>query len=145
MMKRLIEALESGEDIGHYGRLVFAVVARHFMSNEELVEQLSKCPGFSGEQALSLVDQVSQRDYNPPRREKILQWQQEQDFKICLSSGDPDACNLYKDLKFPHDVYEKIEDYHLARSTVGEHESTSRKNSYKAVPQAAAACLRNQQ
>ncbi|HYX52063.1 MAG TPA: hypothetical protein VE783_01340 [Candidatus Limnocylindrales bacterium] len=101
MMKRLLEALASGEDIGQYGRLVFAMVARHFISREELVEQLCKCPAFSQEQALSLVDQVSQRDYNPPRREKILAWQQEQDYQICPVPGDPDACNLYKNLKFP--------------------------------------------
>ncbi|HEX2331394.1 MAG TPA: hypothetical protein VHN74_21895 [Candidatus Angelobacter sp.] len=129
MMKRLMEALDSGEDIGHYGRLVFAMVARHFMSSEELVEQLCKSPGFSQEQALSLVDQVSQRDYNPPRRDKILAWQQEQNFQICPVPGDPDACNLYKNLKFPDDVYERIQDYHLARATSGEEEASAQKNS----------------
>jgi hypothetical protein len=129
MMKRMLEALDSGDDIGHYGRLVFAMVARHFMSKEELVEQLCRCPGFSQEEALSLVDQVSQRDYNPPRREKILAWQREQEFQICPVPGDPDACNLYKNLKFPDGVYEKIEDYHLARATAGEQESGHEKNS----------------
>jgi hypothetical protein len=34
-------------DIGHYGRLVFAMLARHFLTEDELLEQLSrgaKCP-----------------------------------------------------------------------------------------------------
>jgi hypothetical protein len=30
MMAHLLEALERGEDISHYGRLIFAMVARHF-------------------------------------------------------------------------------------------------------------------
>src|SRR5687767_15462141 len=46
--------------------------------------------------------------YNPPKREKILQYQQEQGFPICPDAEDPDACNLYRNLKFPDGVYEKI-------------------------------------
>ncbi|CAM4015536.1 hypothetical protein G4177_05800 [Corallococcus sp. ZKHCc1 1396] len=30
MMSHLLTSLEAGEDIGHYGRLLFAMVARHF-------------------------------------------------------------------------------------------------------------------
>ena len=30
MMSHLLDALDRGEDIGHYGRLVFAMVARLF-------------------------------------------------------------------------------------------------------------------
>lgn len=44
MMRHLVEALQEGTDIGHYGRLVFAMVARHFMSPEELAELLSRAP-----------------------------------------------------------------------------------------------------
>ena len=36
-MSHLLEALERGEDIGHYGRLTFAMAAHHFMEKEELV------------------------------------------------------------------------------------------------------------
>ena len=32
MMTHLLDALDRGQDIGHYGRLVFAMVARHFLS-----------------------------------------------------------------------------------------------------------------
>lgn len=113
MMRHLMDALARGEDIGHYGRLVFAMVGRHFLDDEELVRQLARCPGFSEIQAKALVHQVRSRDYNPPRREKILAWQREQAFPICPGGGDdPDACNLYRNLEFPADVYEKIEEYH---------------------------------
>ena len=42
MMTHLISALEAGKDIGHYGRLVFAMVARHFLSESELISYLRK-------------------------------------------------------------------------------------------------------
>ena len=113
MMAHLLDALEQGKDIGHYGRLVFAMVGRHLMDDDDLVRHLAKNPDFSELQAKSLVHQVRSRDYNPPKREKILAWQKEQDFPICPDTGtDPDACNLYKNLEFPPDVYEKIGEYH---------------------------------
>ena len=34
MMRHLLETLERGESIGHYGRLVFAMVSRHFAGEE---------------------------------------------------------------------------------------------------------------
>ena len=111
MMAHLLDALDQGQDIGHYGRLVFAMVARHFMDEEELVTYLQKDRDFSEEQARALYLQVQGRDYNPPRRDKILQWQSEQEFPICPNSEDPDACNVYRDLRFPDDVYEDIAEY----------------------------------
>ncbi|MDB5323655.1 MAG: hypothetical protein JWN40_5286 [Phycisphaerales bacterium] len=112
MMRHLLDALDQRQDIGHYGRLVFAMVARHFMDDEELVSRLARNPNFSELQAKALVQQVQSRDYNPPRREKIAQWQREQEFPICPGGDDPDACNLYRNLEFPADVYEKIGEYH---------------------------------
>ena len=112
MMAHLVGALEKKQDIGHYGRLVFAMVARHFLEPDELVRLLAKNPGFSEVQARALVNQVNSRDYNPPKREKILQYQAEQEFPICPNAEDPDACNLYRNLRFPDDVYEKISEYH---------------------------------
>lgn len=111
MMAHLIEALEKGQDIGHYGRLVFAMVAHHFLDKQEGVGLLLKNPNFSKQQAEALWHQVSSRDYNPPRPEKIAEWQKQQDFPIC-PSGDSDACNLYKDLQLPEGVYQNIEEYH---------------------------------
>jgi DNA primase large subunit len=111
MMSHLLDALDEGKDIGHYGRLVFAMVARHFLSEEEVVEHLRKDRDFSEEDAASLLQQVQGRDYNPPRRDRVLQWQKEQDFPICPNPDDPDSCNVYRDLQFPDDVYEDIAQY----------------------------------
>ena len=111
MMSHLLGALERGEDIGHYGRLVFAMVARHFITEDELTSLLQHNPGVTPEQARALVIQVQGRDYNPPKRERILEWQRQQDFPIC-PTDDPDACNVYKDLQFPDGVYERIAEYY---------------------------------
>lgn len=111
MMQHLLQALEQGQDIGHYGRLVFAMVARHFLTEEELLEHLRKDPQCSEEDAKALVAQVQGRDYNPPRRERVLEWQAQQEFPICPNADDPDACNVYKNLKFPDEVYQSIQDY----------------------------------
>jgi hypothetical protein len=111
MMAHLLDALEQGQDIGHYGRLTFAMVARYFLDEEALTKWLQKNPGVSEAQARSLVLQVQGRDYNPPKRERILQWQSEQEFPIC-PTNDPDACNVYRDLTFPDGVYESISEYY---------------------------------
>jgi hypothetical protein len=111
MMAHLLDALDQGQDIGHYGKLVFAMVARHFLDEDELVGYLTKSPDTSEEDARALYRQVQGRDYNPPRRERILQWQQEQEFPICPTPDDPDSCNVYRDLRFPDDVYEDIAEY----------------------------------
>lgn len=112
MMAHLLDALDHKKDIGHYGRLVFTMVARHFMTEEELVAELAKDKDFSKEQALSLVHQVQSADYNPPRREKILQYQSEQEFPIIPHPDDPDEGNVYRDLNFPDHVYQHISEYH---------------------------------
>ncbi len=117
MMAHLLDALDEKKDIGHYGRLVFAMVARHFMDEKELVKYLHKNPGVSEKEARALVQQVQGRDYNPPRRDRILEWQKEQAFPICPNPDDPDACNVYKDLKFPDDIYENIEEYREQKAT----------------------------
>jgi hypothetical protein len=118
MMAHLLDALEQGKDIGHYGRLVFAMVARHFMGEGELVKLLTMDKSFDEAQAKTLVAQVQSRDYNPPRREKILQFLQEQKFPICPEPDDPNACNVYRDLKFPEDVYNKINEFYQQKAGV---------------------------
>jgi hypothetical protein len=112
MMAHLMDALDAGQDIGHYGRLVFAMVAHHFCDDDELVAQLTRDPNFGETEARSLVHQVRARDYNPPRRERILEWQSRQDFPIRPNPEDPRACNVYRDLHFPDDVYEDIQDFY---------------------------------
>src|SRR3954463_260656 len=88
MMAHLLDALDRGEDIGHYGRLVFVMVARHFLSDEELVEQLCKDRDCDHTKAAALVQQVQQRGYSPPRREKIQEFQRQQSFPICPGGDD---------------------------------------------------------
>lgn len=112
MMAHLLDALDQSQDIGHYGRLVFAMVARHFLSEDELIGYLTKDSDFNQAQARSLYQQVQGKDYNPPRRERVLEWQKQQDFPICPNADDPDACNVYKDLQFPDHVYEHISEYY---------------------------------
>ena len=112
MMAHLLDALDQKKDIGHYGRLVFAMVARHFLSEDELIGYLTKDSDFSETEARSLYQQVQGKDYNPPKRERVLQWQEQQDFPICPNADDPDSCNVYKDLQFPDHVYEHISEYY---------------------------------
>jgi hypothetical protein len=119
MMAHLLDALDQGKDIGHYGRLVFAMVGRHFLKEDELVAYLAKDRDFSEEDARSLYRQVTSRDYNPPRRERILEWQSQQDFPIIPNADDPDAGNVYRDLTFPDGVYEDIEEYHEQKAEAG--------------------------
>ena len=118
MMAHLLDALELGRDIGHYGRLVFAMVARHFVSDAELVKLLTKDKTFDEEQARTLVAQVQSRDYNPPKRQKIMEFLEQQKFPICPNADDPDACNVYKDLRFPETVYAKINEYYQQKAGV---------------------------
>jgi DNA primase large subunit len=115
MISHLLDALEQGKDIGHYGRLVFAMIVHHFLDEDELVAQLAKCKGFDEEQARALVMQVKSHGYSPPTREKILQFQQQQDFPIC-PTDDPDGCNVYRNLHFPPEVYEKINEYYQEKA-----------------------------
>ena len=111
MMNHLLDALDNGEDIGHYGRLVFAMIGRHFVSSDELVELLTKDRDAEEGDIRAMVQQVEEKVYSPPRREKILQWQEQQDFDICPNPDDPDACNVYNELTFPDELYEDIQEY----------------------------------
>jgi hypothetical protein len=112
MMAHLLDELDDGQDIGHYGRLVFAMVSRHFLDEDELVGWLTKDKEVSEEDARSLYLQVQGRDYNPPRRDKVLEWQAQQDFPICPTPDDPSACNVYRDLQFPDGIYEHIQEFY---------------------------------
>jgi DNA primase large subunit len=117
MMNHLLEALDRGEDIGHYGRLTFVMIARHFVSNDELVELLTKDRDADEQEIHALVQQVEDKGYSPPRRDRVLEWQSQQDFQICPNPDDPDACNVYNELSFPDEVYESIQEYQEKRQT----------------------------
>ncbi len=115
MMAHLLDSLNAGKDIGHYGRLTFAMVARHFMPHAEVVSWLCKDGDCSEEQAGTMLHQVEGRDYSPPRRERLLQWQAEQEFQF-IDPHDPDSGNLYRNLEFPKAIYDHIGHYQDAKS-----------------------------
>jgi hypothetical protein len=117
MMAHMLDALDNHEDIGHYGRLVFAMIGRHFVSNDELIELLTKDNDADEQEIRTMVQQVEDKGYSPPRREKILQFQEQQDFQICPDPDNPDACNVYNELQFPDEVYESIQEYQEKRQT----------------------------
>ncbi len=111
MMVHMLDALDNGEDIGHYGRLTFAMIARYFVEDEELVSLLTKDRDADEQEIRALVQQVREKGYNPPRRDRIIEWQEQQDFAICPNPDDPDACNVYNELQFPDELYESIQEY----------------------------------
>jgi hypothetical protein len=120
MMAHLLDSLDAGKDVGHYGRLVFAMVSRHFLSHDEVLEYLMKDRDFSEEDARLMLRQVEGRDYNPPKRDRILEWQSQQEFPILPNVDDPDCGNLYRNLKFPDEVYRHIGHYQEAKMESGE-------------------------
>ncbi len=120
MMAHLLDSLEKGQDIGHYGRLVFAMIARHFLPEDELIQTLQQDKDFSEDQARLLVHQVKDKDYNPPKREKILDFQSQQDFPIIQNPEDPDDGNVYRDLEFPEGVYAHISEYYEHKTAAEE-------------------------
>jgi len=108
MMAHLLEA---GTDIGHYGRFTFVMIARHFLDEDRIIELLSHQPDHNEEDTRALVRQVVAHDYNPPKRERILQWQSQQDFSICPTPDEPGTCNVYQELRFPDRIYDHINDF----------------------------------
>ncbi len=111
MMAHLLDSLAAGTDIGHYGRLVFAMVARHFLSHDEVLAWMTKDADFSDEDARVMLKQVEGRDYSPPKRDRILEWQSQQEFPIMPNVDDPDCGNLYRNLRFPEAIYKHIGHY----------------------------------
>ena len=116
MMAHLLDALDAGKDIGHYGRLVFTMVASHFLSGDEILQWLKKDTDVDEKKAAALLQQVKAHDYNPPRRERILEWQREQEFPILPAPDDPNCGNVYKSLKFPDEVYDHIQQYQAEKA-----------------------------
>ena len=113
MMSRLLDALEAGDDIGHYGRLTFAMVACWLMDEKDVIKWLVNDDDFDYEEAQTMVQQVRSQGYSPPRPAKIRDWDTQQDFKILPEEFHPDDdANVYRDLDFPQELYDHIQDYH---------------------------------
>ena len=110
-MAHLLDAAESGKDIGHYGRLTLAMVGHRFMEKDELVDTLLKSKGADETEVKAMVQQVVERGYNPPSRARLQEWSAEQDFPLMPNPDDPDSGNLYRELTMPDEVIESIEEY----------------------------------
>ena len=115
-MAHILDALDEGTDIGHYGRLTFAMIAQYFADEEEIVSRLQQDKDFGEAEARSLYQQVTSKDYSTPSRESLLEWQASQDFQIMPNPDAPDLGNVYQDLTFPERVYESISSYNEKKS-----------------------------
>jgi len=105
-----LAALDAGADLGHFGRLAFATVARHFLPHVELLVLLAAQPGYDQAKARRLLEQVRARGYLPPSRPRLLAWQARQRFPL-LPNDDPSVGNLYRELPWPDDVFGRIEQF----------------------------------
>ena len=117
MMNHLLASLEKGEDIGHYGKTRVHDGGAPFSDQDEVVEWLRKDPDCDEQKARGLLQQVQSRNYNPPRRERILEWMRKQQFPICPDAEDPDQCNLYRNFEFPGQISEN--QYHEQKQESG--------------------------
>lgn len=52
------------------------------------------------------------RGYNPPKRDRILDWMSKQEFPKCPTPEDAQACTVCKGVEFPKQVYDKIHAYY---------------------------------
>jgi hypothetical protein len=93
----------------------FVMVARHFLSEDKVVKYLTLDKDSDEAKARLLFRQVNAHDYNPPKRERIIEWMEQQGFPICPDTDDPDACNVYKNLNFPEKIYDHISQYQTAK------------------------------
>ena len=112
MMAHLLDALNTGTDIGEYGRLVFTQVARQFMSMEEVLAWLQKNPGIDENAARTLYLQIGDKEFVPPKLADIREWQKRQSFPICPNLDDPTACDVYQNLHFPEGIYQHLQTPH---------------------------------
>ncbi len=107
LMKHLLGAVERGEDLGEYGRRVFVTVAQHFATDDEVLNLLADQPGgLSG--ARALLAEVRERDEEPPRRAKIVEYMKQQPFPIIPDLNDPTFEDPYVGLNFPPAVRERM-------------------------------------
>ena len=91
--------------------IIYQAAARHFLEEDRIIELLSHQPDHNEEDTRAFVRQVVAHDYNPPKRERILQWQSRQDFPICPTPDEPGTCNVYQELRFPDRIYDHINDF----------------------------------
>jgi hypothetical protein len=60
---------------------------------------------------LEVLRQVEGRNYNPPKRDRLLEGQAQQEFAILPHLDDPSCGHLYRNLRFPDSIYIHISQY----------------------------------
>lgn len=110
MMDRLWTDLSKGTDVGHYGRLVFCMIARHFLDEKEIIKLLGK--SVPTEEAAAMLVEVNRTNYSPPRPAKIRQWQKNQQYKIIPEDKDQSWGNVYTELQLPQEIYENVTNFY---------------------------------
>jgi len=105
MMNYLLDALDSGEDIGHQGWLTFAIVAHHFLERDELVAWLSK-DGDTDKNEVRAGPAGRGEGLQPAAARAHPRVAGAAGLPDCPNPEDPDACNVYNELQFPHDAYQ---------------------------------------
>ena len=106
MMAHLLGALEMGQDVGPYGRRIFACVAQHFLPEGDLVMLLSRNVGEA--KARELLSEVLSSGDPPPRRGKIIEYMKRQSFPILPDDHDAHLDDVYQGLNFPPQVAARI-------------------------------------
>jgi Tfp pilus assembly PilM family ATPase len=77
----MIRKLKSGKYRLYSRKKDPKTVARYFLSLDQLFKQLQLDPDLDEEKARALVEQVASKDYSPPSREKVLEFQAHQRFQ----------------------------------------------------------------
>lgn len=114
-MKRLIEDISKGVDVGHYGYLTFTIVSRYFLKPKEIVDILTAARQLTKVQALALLIQVKQNNYSPPDRQKLQEWSRQQDYQL-VQESDQDTASVYRHLSFPSELYSHIQEYYEGKA-----------------------------
>jgi len=77
------------------------MIGRHAVSSDELVELLTKDHDADEQEMRALVQQVGEKGYSPPRREKFLEYQSQQDFRSAPSPTIPTHATLTRSWSSP--------------------------------------------
>jgi hypothetical protein len=74
-MAQLLDSLEAEQDIGYYGRLVFSMVARHFLSQIQIDAYLNPEAPAAAPRPIAVVPRRPAAAASP---ERILKWRRKQ-------------------------------------------------------------------
>lgn len=120
-MAHLVGSLEMGQDIGPYGRKVFATVAQYLLPPDDVLMLLRRNVG--DQEARDVMKSVEGEP--PPRRGKIVEYTKRQKFPLLPSNHDAHLDDLYAGLTFPPDVQARIPKFEVGRAHEARDDATS--------------------